>query len=190
MAMLPKVLVHEGVMRPKDRVGLDVRGRKNMRDWVNVRKMEQVREVCRATQGGCLSAGFELICVEDQVERFNDAATQIEELLLQSEQERVSCDERSLFVGSEFAEALVRIEMALKQVDALLAARTEGVFQDLLELDQAMRDDLVALTAVKVCFHLPDACVLTTYRMTLPMTYMSTSIRSSSFKVEYQQLHR
>jgi hypothetical protein len=51
MVMLGKIMVHEGVMRAKDRVGMDAGGKKSMGEWVNVRKMEQVREAARATHG-------------------------------------------------------------------------------------------------------------------------------------------
>jgi hypothetical protein len=69
---------------------------------------------------------------------------------VQSDTERVVCYEKSANVGMEFTDALSRIEMALQQVETLLATRSEGVDQDLLELDQAMRDDLITLTEVKV----------------------------------------
>jgi hypothetical protein len=84
------------------------------------------------------------------VERFNDTASQLEDLIVQSEAEKAACEERLSRVGEEFEQALMRIEQALERVEELLATRTEGVLADLLQLDGAMREDVLTLTAIKV----------------------------------------
>ena len=102
---------------------------------------------------------------EEHVARFNDLASQMDELAAQSDAKRRAAEERAAVVGEEFAEGLARIGVALEQVEALLLTGAEGAAQgdsvvglvqnevdvaDLMELDQAMRDDLVTLTGVKV----------------------------------------
>ena len=74
----------------------------------------------------------------------------MEELSAQSDLERRSAEERSSAVGEEFDEALGRIELALSQVEVLVDGGLDGALQDLVELDRAMREDLIALTQIKV----------------------------------------
>jgi autophagy-related protein 11 len=54
MAMLPKIIVNEGIMRVKDKVGMGEGGKRSMSFWVDSRKMEQVREACVGTHGAFL----------------------------------------------------------------------------------------------------------------------------------------
>jgi autophagy-related protein 11 len=174
MALLPKVVVHEVFTRKKDRdKDKDVEGSdgkaKTLADYVHPRKMEQVRESCRITHGRSMPSSAKLEAdvrgPEDHVTRFNDLARQMDELAGQSEAERKAAEERAATVDEEFSEGLARIAVALEQVEALLQSGAEGAAQgepfglsltqtltmtDLMELDQAMRDDLVALTGVKV----------------------------------------
>ena len=75
----------------------------------------------------------------------------MDELEAHSEAERRAFDARTNSVAQEFADGLEKLELAVNQVEALLSGTaTESAAQDLMELDRAMRDDLVALIAVKV----------------------------------------
>ena len=76
--------------------------------------------------------------------RFTSLSGQIEELVAQSEAEQRASEERSATVNEEFAQGLARIDMALDQVQV-----SENV-EELITLDQALRQDLVALTNLKV----------------------------------------
>ena len=86
---------------------------------------------------------------DDHVRRYAIISEQIQELKDQSDAERRALDDRIGGVDRDFTEGLGRIELALQQIEALLSDGT-GSAQDLMELDQAMREDLVALTALKV----------------------------------------
>ncbi|WVQ83863.1 hypothetical protein IAT38_006007 [Cryptococcus sp. DSM 104549] len=133
MALLPKMTINPLFLRKKkddpDRV-------KTMGDYVNGRKMEQVRESCLAVH-------------VEYVDRFNGLANKLDELVLQSDAESRGFDMRAKEVGDEFAEGLGRLELALGQLPQLLESGSEDVDQDFIELDQAMRDDLIALTSIK-----------------------------------------
>ncbi|KIR26541.1 hypothetical protein I309_04510 [Cryptococcus deuterogattii LA55] len=110
MALLPKLVINPALLKKKDDEG-KVR---TMGDYVNAKKMEQVRESCRILHA--------------EMAAFNDRSAEIE---------------------NEFAEGLARLEVALGQLPQLSGSGAADVHQDFTELDQAMRDDLVALTAVK-----------------------------------------
>jgi hypothetical protein len=84
------------------------------------------------------------------VARYNELVSAVEELSAQSDVERKAAEERSTAVGEEFSEALGRIELALSQVEVLVEGGLDGALQDLVELDRAMREDLIALTSIKV----------------------------------------
>lgn len=64
--------------------------------------------------------------------------------------ERRAAEERTTAVAADFSEGLGRIELALSQVEALVAGGVDGAIQDLVELDRGMREDLIALTNLKV----------------------------------------
>ncbi|WWC59113.1 uncharacterized protein I303_101661 [Kwoniella dejecticola CBS 10117] len=140
MALLPKLPINPYLLRKKKDSDGDDRV-KTIGDFVNKRKMEQVRDSCRMAH-------------EEHVERYNRLAGKIDELALQSEAESRGFTEQSEAVGREFAEGLARLEVAINQLSELLGTGADDVAQDLIELDQAMRDDLIALTGVKNDFTL------------------------------------
>jgi hypothetical protein len=74
----------------------------------------------------------------------------VQELSAQSEAERHNAEERSTAVGEEFQQGLSRFELAMRQVDALAAGGVDHAVQDLVDLDRGMREDLIALTNIKV----------------------------------------
>lgn len=53
-------------------------------------------------------------------------------------------------VNRQFEDCLDRIEMALSQAQGLVEHGADSMVQDLIILDQAMREDLIALTHLKV----------------------------------------
>ena len=61
--------------------------------------------------------------------RYNDLASQMDDLAVQSESERRASEERAVTVQEDFAEGLRRIIMALEQVEALLTSGAEGAAQ-------------------------------------------------------------
>ncbi|KIR54453.1 hypothetical protein I315_02937 [Cryptococcus gattii Ru294] len=132
MALLPKLVINPALLKKKDDEG-KVR---TMGDYVNAKKMEQVRESCR------------ILHVEN-VDRFNSLAASLDDLVSQSEAEMAAFNDRSAEIENEFADGLARLEVALGQLSQLSGSGAVDVHQDFTELDQAMRDDLVALTAVK-----------------------------------------
>ncbi|WWC87153.1 uncharacterized protein L201_002039 [Kwoniella dendrophila CBS 6074] len=140
MVLLPKLSINPALLRKKKDTEGDERI-KTIGDFVNKRKMEQVRDSCRTAH-------------EEHVERYNQLAGQLDELALHSEAETKGFHEHSQAVGREFAEGLARLEVAINQLSELLGSGAEDVAQDLVELDQAMRDDLMALTGVKNDFTL------------------------------------
>ncbi|WWD00241.1 hypothetical protein V866_007150 [Kwoniella sp. B9012] len=135
MALLPKLSINPVLLRKKKEGEGDDRI-KTIGDFVNKRKMEQVRDSCRTAH-------------EEHVDRYNTLAGQLDELALQSDAEMRAFTEQSEAVGREFTEGLARLEVAISQLSELLGSGAEDVAQDLVELDQAMRDDLIALTGVK-----------------------------------------
>nr|XP_019008838.1 uncharacterized protein I206_06522 [Kwoniella pini CBS 10737]OCF47619.1 hypothetical protein I206_06522 [Kwoniella pini CBS 10737] len=135
MALLPKLSINPHLLRKKKDSEGDERT-KTIGDFVNKRKMEQVRDSCRTAH-------------EEHVERYNQLAGRVDELALQSDAESSGFKEQSEIVGREFEEGLARLEVAISQLSELLGSGAEDIAQDLVELDQAMRDDLVALTGVK-----------------------------------------
>ncbi|WVW78803.1 hypothetical protein I302_100765 [Kwoniella bestiolae CBS 10118] len=135
MALLPKLSINPALLRKKKEAEGDERI-KTIGDFVNKRKMEQVRDSCRTAH-------------EEHVDRYNTLAGQLDELALQSDAEMRAFMEQSEAVGREFTEGLARLEVAISQLSELLGSGAEDVAQDLVELDQAMRDDLIALTGVK-----------------------------------------
>nr|ODO01122.1 hypothetical protein L204_01849 [Cryptococcus depauperatus CBS 7855] len=132
MTLITKLMINQTILKKKDEEGKV----KTLGDYVNGKKMEQVRETCR------------VLHVEN-VDRYNILASQLDELVLQSNTETRAFNERSAEVENEFAEGLTRIEIALSQLSQLTDCGATDVEQDFVELDQAMRDDLVALTSVK-----------------------------------------
>ncbi|WWD08012.1 hypothetical protein V865_006122 [Kwoniella europaea PYCC6329] len=140
MALLPKLSINPILLRKKKEGEGDDRI-KTIGDFVNKRKMEQVRDSCRTAH-------------EEHVDRYNTLAGQLDELALQSDAEMRAFTEQSESVGREFTEGLARLEVAISQLSELLGSGAEDVAQDLVELDQAMRDDLIALTGVKNDFTL------------------------------------
>jgi hypothetical protein len=74
----------------------------------------------------------------------------VEELSAQSEAEKRAFEDRVTVVNRQFEDCLDRIEMALSQVQGLVEHRADSMVQDLIILDQAMREDLIALTHLKV----------------------------------------
>nr|XP_031861804.1 uncharacterized protein CI109_002633 [Kwoniella shandongensis]KAA5528876.1 hypothetical protein CI109_002633 [Kwoniella shandongensis] len=133
MALLPKMVVNPALIKRKGKEAESDEKTKTLGDYVNRRKMEQVRDSCRTAH-------------EDHVERYNFLANQLDELAIQAETENRAFEEKSAEIGREFQEGLARLEIALNQLTQLLGSGAEGLHQ---ELDQAMRDDLLALTGVK-----------------------------------------
>ncbi|WVQ97743.1 hypothetical protein IAU59_004857 [Kwoniella sp. CBS 9459] len=135
MALLPKLTINPAILKrkkegdPEDKV-------KTLGDFVNRRKMEQVRDSCRTAH-------------EEHVDRYNQITGQLNELHLQAEAETRGFNDHAAAVGIEFAEGLARLEVASNQLSDLLGSGVEDVYQDLIELDQAMREDLISLTGVK-----------------------------------------
>ena len=111
-----------------------------------------MRECSWYVLNSCYSDGSWLTAVvEDHLARYDDLVQQVEELEAHSEAERRAFDQRSASVADDFISGIEKIDLAVNQVEALLSGTaTEGAAQDLMELDQAMRDDLVSLIAVKV----------------------------------------
>ncbi|OCF30460.1 hypothetical protein I316_07896 [Kwoniella heveanensis BCC8398] len=136
MTLLPKLTINPALLKrkkdgePEDKV-------KTIGDYVNRRKMEQVRDSCRTAH-------------EEHVDRYNLITGQLNELHLQAEAETRGFNDHAAAVGIEFAEGLARLEVASNQLAELLGSGVvEDVYQDLIELDQAMREDLISLTGVK-----------------------------------------
>jgi len=92
------------------------------------------------------------------VARYNDLISAVEELIAQSDVERRAAEERSTAIGEEFDEALGRIELALSQVEILVGGGLDGALQDLVELDRAMREDLITITQIKVRLSFTACC--------------------------------
>ncbi|ORX33486.1 hypothetical protein BD324DRAFT_639538 [Kockovaella imperatae] len=137
MAILPKIVIHESFLRKKDKEGPTT-----LADYISARKMEQVRETCEASH-------------EDHLTRFEGIVQQIEELEAHSDAERRAFHSRTQVVAQEFAEGLEKMELAVHRVETLLTGTaSEGAAHDLMELDRAMREDLVTLIAVKNDFTL------------------------------------
>ncbi|ORY25347.1 putative myosin heavy chain [Naematelia encephala] len=196
MAMLPKVVIHEAFMKKRERqesgssieVGQDKAADskvKTLADYVHPRKMEQVRESCRATH-------------EDLVNRYNDLAQQMDELAASSDAERAVSEEKAAEVAAEFQEGLQRIEAALDQIAILVNSNADGAAQDLMELDQAMRDDLSGLTHVKneytleVHIHLRKVAHFQSRitQIVQPLTVLDTELRNKGAFPHLARLHR
>ncbi|WVF70148.1 hypothetical protein IAT40_004936 [Kwoniella sp. CBS 6097] len=135
MELLPKLTIHPSILKRRKDVEVDDKV-KTLGDFVNRRKMEQVRDSCRTAH-------------EEHVERYNLITGQLNELHLQAEAETRGFNDHAAAVGIEFAEGLARLEVASNQLAELLGSGVEDVYQDLIDLDQAMREDLVSLTDVK-----------------------------------------
>ena len=66
---------------------------------------------------------------EDHVARFNDLASQMDELAAQSEAEKRSSEARSAVVEEDFKDGLARVGATLEQVEALLSSGADGTAQ-------------------------------------------------------------
>ncbi|WRT65097.1 uncharacterized protein IL334_002039 [Kwoniella shivajii] len=174
MTLLPKLTINPSLLRKKkdneseDKV-------KTIGDFVNKRKMEQVRDTCRTAH-------------EEHVDRYNQLVGQLDELALSSDAEARGFKDHSDAVGTEFTEGLARLEVAISQLSELLGSGAEDVAQ-------AMRDDLIALTAVKNDFtleihlHLQQVAKFQSRipELTGPLTALDVDLRD---KVVFPHLHR
>ncbi|KAK8846655.1 hypothetical protein IAR55_005742 [Kwoniella newhampshirensis] len=116
MALLPKMIVNPSLMKKKGKETETEEKVKTLGDYVNRRKMEQVRDSCRTAH-------------EDHVERYNFLANQLDELAIQAETENRSFEGKSAEIGREFQEGLARLEIALNQLAQLLDSGVDGVHQ-------------------------------------------------------------
>ncbi|BEI80639.1 hypothetical protein CcaverHIS002_0111680 [Cutaneotrichosporon cavernicola] len=182
MAMLPKVVVHEAVFRRREKDSIDKR--KALVDWIHTKKMEEVRNHCQVAHS-------------DYVSRYNTVLGEMDELAIQSDADRQQAEHRILGVEHEFTEALERIDLALQQVQALLQTGDADADQDLRDLDQAMREDLAGMTAVKNDFTL-DLHVhlrgIANYqvrmtKLTRPMTELDLDLRQKNAFPHLERLH-
>ncbi|WVR04359.1 hypothetical protein IAU60_001360 [Kwoniella sp. DSM 27419] len=138
MALLPKISINPVLLKRKDSSEEKV---KTLGDYVNPRKMEQVRDSCRTTY-------------EDHAQRYYMAMSRLDEIQIQADAETRACNESAAMVGAEFSEGLARLEIATGHLSDLLGSGSDDVTGDLLELDNAMREDLQALTVMKNDFTL------------------------------------
>ncbi|WVQ76738.1 hypothetical protein IAR50_006412 [Cryptococcus sp. DSM 104548] len=111
MALLPKLVINPALL--KKREGEEGKER-TMGDYVNGKKMEQVRESCRALH-------------VENVERFNNIADSLDELVEQSEGESQAYDRRATQVRNEFSDGLARLEVALGQLTQLIESGASDV---------------------------------------------------------------
>lgn len=79
--------------------------------------------------------------------------------------ERRSAEERAIAVRQDFEDTLERVELALNRARSLVSVGGEGIVQEIVELDNAMREEVVAITNVKVS-HTPSRCFRETTRLT------------------------
>ncbi|EKC98517.1 myosin heavy chain [Trichosporon asahii var. asahii CBS 8904] len=166
MAMLPKVTVHESLYRRRDK-DTDDKSRKSLLDWIHTKKMEQVRDLCQYAH----------------MTRYNNVASEMDELALQSDADLQQAEHRIHGVETEFAEALGRIELAMQQVEALMQADSQ--------LDQAMREDLASMTSIKVSLRavgIADYQVRIT-KFSRPMTDLDNDLRQKSAFPHLERLH-
>ncbi|KAL7423266.1 oligomeric, coiled-coil, peripheral membrane protein [Cryptotrichosporon argae] len=144
MVMLRKVVIHDGLSeavykdREKDRDKRKDRDerRRTLLDGVNPRKMQEVKDQCDAIH-------------VDYVRRFRDISGELESLSTDSDSRKAEAEQRIAEVEKEFEDGLARIDLAIQQIEALVTADSVDLGQDLLELDSAMREDLVGLTGLK-----------------------------------------
>jgi hypothetical protein len=97
------------------------------------------------------------------VTRFNSLADQMDQLAADSDNESNVIEERIELVGADFVEGIDRVHVAVSQVKSLLESdggkfhqgaglTPDGIDADVYDLDQALREDLVGLTGVKVSY--------------------------------------
>ncbi|TYJ54414.1 hypothetical protein B9479_004924 [Cryptococcus floricola] len=174
MALLPKLAINPVML--KKREGEEGKER-TMGDYVNGKKMEQVRESCRVLH-------------VESVERFNSIADSLDELVEQSERESEAYDTRAAQVRNEFSDGLARLEVALGQLAQLI--------DNFVELDQAMREDLTALTSLKneftldVHVHLRQVASLQsqTHDMLSPIRKLDADLSTQKEKSAFPHLQR
>ncbi|CAK9784276.1 hypothetical protein CC85DRAFT_284896 [Cutaneotrichosporon oleaginosum] len=182
MAMLPKVIVHEAVYRRRDKDSVEKR--KALVDWIHTKKMEEVRNHCQVAH-------------TDWVNRYNTVLGEMDELAIQSDADRQQAEHRILGVEHEFTAALERVDLAIQQVEALLRSGDVEADNSLRDLDQAMREDLAGMTAVKNDFTL-DLHVhlrgIANYqvrmtKLTRPMTELDLDLRQKNAFPHLERLH-
>lgn len=152
--------------------------------------------------------------LEDHVSRFAQLSQAMDELALQSDAERRAAEDRAGVVQADFEEGLRRIEDALEHLKSLFSADSNfsqrkflaWIFNpvpmltktDLMELDSAMRDDLVTLTNVKneftldVHIHLRQVATFQTRITELiqPLRTLDTELRSKAAFPHLARLHQ
>ncbi|ODO03076.1 hypothetical protein I350_05921 [Cryptococcus amylolentus CBS 6273] len=183
MALLPKLAINPVML--KKREGEEGKER-TMGDYVNGKKMEQVRESCRVLH-------------VESVERFNSIADSLDELVEQSESESEAYDTRATQVRNEFSDGLARLEVALGQLAQLIDSGASDVEEGKpVTLDQAMREDLTALTTLKneftldVHVHLRQVASLQsqTHDMLSPIRKLDADLSTQKEKSAFPHLQR
>jgi hypothetical protein len=134
MVMLPRIVVHDGFNKKKERRDSSDGGAeavRTMASYVNPVKMQQVRESCQASHGesNLLQCEVSADPTATHIKQFDKLASQVGDLALQSEAERRASEERAQQVADELEEGMQRFQMAISQLEMLFENDTPSLSQ-------------------------------------------------------------